>query len=60
MKLSSFFMSAIIFRPLISLTISEGLDICLIDVMTTQLCRLLDNYIYMKVPEGFKMPKVYP
>jgi len=26
---------------------------------STYLFRSIDNYIYMKIPKGFKMPKVY-
>lgn len=29
------------------------------DVVTTYLYGSLDNEIYMKIPEGFKMPKAY-
>ncbi|XP_021760249.1 uncharacterized protein LOC110725087 [Chenopodium quinoa] len=45
------------FRFLISLAIREGLDLCLMDVVTTYLYGPLDNDIYMKLPEGFKLPK---
>ena len=48
-------MDAIIFRFLISLTVSEGLDMRLMDVITTYLYGFLNNGIYMKVPEGFKL-----
>ena len=46
-------MDAIIFRFLISLAISEGLDMRLMDVITTYLYGSMDNdiYIYMKIPE---------
>ena len=47
---------AITFRYLISLAVSKGLDMRLMDVVTTY---LLDSEIYMKIPEGFKMPEAY-
>ena len=48
---------AITFRFLLSLTISEGLQIRLMDVVTAYLYGSLDSDIYMKVPDGFKMPE---
>jgi hypothetical protein len=42
---------AITFRFLINLIVTESLDIRLMDVVTAYLYRLLDNDIYMKVPE---------
>ena len=51
-------MDAITFRFLISLTVSEGLDMRLMDVITTYLYRFMDNGIHMKIPEEFKLPKV--
>ena len=50
-------MDAIIFRFLISLVVSEGLDMCLMDVITTYLYGSMDDDIYMKIPEGFKLPE---
>ena len=50
-------MDAIIFRFLISLTVLEGLDIRLMDVITAYLYGSMDNDIYMKIPEGFKLPE---
>ena len=50
-------MNAITFRFLISLVVSEGLDMRLMDVITTYLYGSIDNDIYMKIPEGFKFPK---
>ena len=47
-------MDAITFRFLISLAISEGMNMHLMDVITTYLYRSMDNDIYMKIPEGFK------
>ena len=48
-------MDTITFRYLISLTISEGLDIRLIDVVATYLYGFIDIDIYMKILEGFKL-----
>ena len=50
-------MDAITFRFLISLVVSEGLDMRLMDVITTYLYGSIDNDIYMKIPERFKLPK---
>ena len=49
-------MDAITFRFLISLAISEGLDMHFMDVITKYLYRSMENDIYMKIPEGFKLP----
>ena len=51
-------MDATIFRYLICLTVSEGLDLHLIDVVTTYLYGFLNNDIYMKLPKGFQMPEI--
>ena len=51
-------MDAITFHFLISLTVSKGLDICLMDVITTYLHGSINNDIYMKIPKGFKLPRV--
>ena len=51
-------MDIITFRYLISLSVSEGLDMRLMDVITTYLYGMLENDIYMKVPEGFQLPRV--
>ena len=48
-------MDAITFRFLISLIVSEGLDMHLMDVITTYFYVSIDNDIYMKIPEGFKL-----
>ncbi|KAG8496930.1 hypothetical protein CXB51_008145 [Gossypium anomalum] len=45
------------FRFLISLAIREGLDLRLMDVVTAYLYGPLDTNIYMKLPEGFKLPE---
>ena len=42
-------------RPGIDLAIFEGLDIRLMDVITTYLYGSIDNDIYMKIPKGFKL-----
>ena len=49
-------MNIITFRYLISLSVSEGLDMRLMDVITAYLCGMLENDIYMKVLEGFQLP----
>ena len=51
-------MDIITFRYLISLSVLEGLDMCLMDVITTYLYGILENDIYMKIPEGFQLPQV--
>jgi len=50
---------AIIFRFFISLVVTESLDMRLMDVVTTYLYGSFDNDIYMKIPEGYKMPEIY-
>ena len=50
-------MDAITFRFLISLTVSKGLDMSLMDIITTYLYRSMNNDIYMKIFEGFKLPE---
>ena len=50
-------MDAITFRFLISLAVSEGLDMRLMDVITTYLYESMDNDTYMKILEGFKLPE---
>ena len=50
-------MDVITFRYLISLAVSEKLKMRVMDVVTAYLYGLLDNDIYMKIPEGFKMPQ---
>ena len=46
----------ITFRFLISLVIFEKLEMHLMDIVTAYLYCSLDLDIYMKIPEGFKMP----
>ena len=50
-------MDAITFRYLISLAVSKNLKMRLIDVVTAYLYGPLDSDIYIKIPEGFKMPE---
>ncbi|GKB23158.1 retrovirus-related pol polyprotein from transposon TNT 1-94 [Tanacetum coccineum] len=45
------------FRYIISLIIQEGINLRLMDVVTAYLYGSLDTEIYMKLPEGFKMPE---
>ena len=49
-------MDAITFRFLISLAVLEGLDMHIMDVIITYLYGSMDNDIYMKILEGFKLP----
>ena len=51
-------MDIIMFRYLISLSVSEGLDMRLMDVITAYLYGMLENDIYMKVLEGFQLSQV--
>ena len=50
-------MDAITFRYLINLAISDGLDMRLMDVVTTYLYGSLDANVYMKIHEGFTLPE---
>ena len=50
-------MDTITFRYLISLAVSEGLDMHLMDVVTTYLYGSLDANVYMKIPKGFTLPE---
>ena len=50
-------MDAITFRFTMSLAVDKNLEMRLMDVVTTNLYGSLDTYIYMKVSDGFKMPK---
>ena len=50
-------MDATTFRYLISLAVSKNLEMRLMDVVTAYLYGSLDSDIYMKIPEGFKMPE---
>ena len=46
----SLVIDAITFRYLISLAVSKGLDMRLMDVVTTYLYGSLDDNVYMKIP----------
>ncbi|KAD5507805.1 hypothetical protein E3N88_15508 [Mikania micrantha] len=48
---------AITLRFLIGLTVSKGLKMRLMDVVTAYLYGTLENDIYMKIPKGLKMPE---
>ncbi|XP_004309292.1 PREDICTED: uncharacterized protein LOC101304635, partial [Fragaria vesca subsp. vesca] len=50
-------MDVITFRYLVSLVVSEKLDMQLMDVVTAYLYGDLDSEIYMKVPDGITLPK---
>ena len=50
-------MDAITFHFLISLVVSEELDMRLMDVITAYLYGSIDSDIHMKIPEGFKFPE---
>ncbi|XP_069146021.1 uncharacterized protein [Solanum lycopersicum] len=50
-------MDAITLRYLINFIVHEQLEMHLMDVVTTYLYGSLDNEIYMKIPEGFAIPK---
>ena len=50
-------MDTITFRFLISLAVLEELDMRLMHVITTYLYGSMDNDIYMKIPERFKLPE---
>ena len=50
---------AITFRYLIILTIHEMLDMCLMNVVITYLYRSINNDVYIKILEGFKMLEAY-
>ena len=50
-------MDIITFRFLISLTIFEGLDMRLMDVISVYLYESIYNDIYMRIPEGFRSPE---
>ena len=50
---------AITLRFLISLTTAENLQMRLMDVVTAYLYGSLNSDIYMKIPEGLKLPEAY-
>ena len=51
-------MDATTFRYLIYLLVFEGLDMRLMDVVTTYLYGSIDTNVYMKISEGFKLPEI--
>ena len=55
-EIYSSIMNAITFRFLISMVVSEGLDMLLMDFITADLYGSINNDIYMKIPKGFKLP----
>ena len=50
-------MDTITYHFLINLAVPEGLDMRLMNVITVYLYGSMDNDIYMKIPEGFKLPE---
>jgi len=50
-------MDAITFRYLMSLSASNNLDMYLMDVVTAYFYGSLDNDLYMKIPDGLKVPE---
>ena len=48
-----------LFRSRISMAVSEKLEMRLMDVVTAYLYGSLDSDIFMKIPEGYKMPEAY-
>ncbi|CAA0833362.1 Protein OBERON 4, partial [Striga hermonthica] len=50
-------MDAITFRYLMSLAVHENLEMRLMDVVTAYLYGSLETDIYMKIPEGIRMPE---
>ena len=51
-------MDGITFCYLISMATNMNLDMQLMDVMTTYLYWSLDAHIYMKIPDGIKIPEI--
>ena len=49
-------MDGITFRYLIAMAVNMNLQIKLMDVVTAYLYGSLDTEIYMKIPEGIKVP----
>ena len=50
-------MDAITFHFLISLTVSQEMNMHFMDVITTYLYGFMDNDVYMEILEGFKLPE---
>ena len=55
----SFVVTVTTFRFFISLVVTKSLDMRLMNVVTTYLYRSLNNDIYMKILERYKMPEAY-
>ena len=51
----SLVIDAITFRYLISLVVSKGLDMPMMDVVTSYLYGSLDANVYMEIPKGFTL-----
>ena len=51
-------MDGITFRYLVSMAVKERLDMCLMDIVTVYLYESLDAHIYIKVPDGLKIPNM--
>ena len=58
-EMYSLVINTITFCFLISMTVSEKLEIRLMDVMMTYFYGSQDFDIHMKIPEGFKMHEAY-
>jgi hypothetical protein len=58
-KIYSPVVDAITFKFFINLVVTESLDMLLMNVVTSYLYGSLDNDIYMKIPERYKMPETY-
>ena len=56
-EIYSSIMDAMTFHFLISLVVSEELDMRLMDATTTYLYEFMDNDVYMEILEGFKLPE---
>ena len=52
-------MDTITFHFLISITVSEKLEMYLMDVVMAYFYGSLDSDIHMKIPKGYKMPETY-
>ena len=52
-------MDTITFHFLISMAVSERLEMRFMDVVTAYLYGSLDFDIFIKIPEGYKMPEAY-
>jgi hypothetical protein len=55
----SLVIDTITFRFFISLKVTKILDMRVMNVVITYLYKLIDDHIYMKITEEYKMPKEY-